>query len=546
MNAILNPAGPVHSLAEEFERLTASQPDHVAIWHGRTRVTFAELDLQSRRMAAGFARLGVQRGDRVAIWLPNVPAWLVCFLALARLGAITIATNTRFRSREIADIWSRAGVKGVVFWPHYRNIEFAQLLHAARKDLPDLHFLIAYDGDKDAHGDEPPDGFDVPTLPYSGFAHEAPFTEDHGAGELPVITFTTSGTTGRPKLAVHAHAGILRHARAVAPAFGYDTPGACTLHLLPYCGTYGFTQAVATLYAGKPQATQHTFDAPAATALMRERQTTHGAMTLDLMERIYAAAGETPLPRMRYFMGSTGHPLGEHEERLGFRIRGIYGSSEVQALFSVQPDVDDWPQRIAGGGLPVSPELRVRARKVNGPLEASALLPHEEWGELEFAGPAIMSGYLNDPEATARAFTPDGFFRSGDLGYTLADGTFRFVARLGDAIRLGGFLVDPHEIEKFVGEFPGVELCQVVGVEHAGHTRAVAFYSCTKSEAGVSARIEEADLRRYCREGIASYKVPQRFVQLETFPVVTSANNTKIVRAELRRMAERVLTDTTA
>lgn len=532
-------------LARAYAELAASQPEGVALWVDGTGITRAALDEQSRRVAAGFARLGVQRGDRVAIWLPNVPAWLVCFLALARLGAIAIATNTRFRSREIADIWSRAGVKGVVFWPHYRNIEFARLLQGARDELPALDFLIAYE-DTGPHGAAPGDtamhSLDVPTLPYAALAREAPHAEDQSEASLPVVTFTTSGTTGRPKLATHTHGSILRHAQAVAPAFGFNAPGACVLQMLPFCGTYGLAQTMAALYAGTPMVLQHTFDPPAAAALMRAHGTTHGCMNLDLVERIYAAAGDPAnLPRMKFFMGATGMPLAEREDTLGFRVRGLYGSSEVQALYSLQDDVSDPVARISGGGKPVSAQSRVRARKAGAALDASGILPPGEWGELEFSGPGVMAGYLNDAEATARAFTPDGWFRSGDLGYTLADGSFRFVSRMGDAMRLGGFLVDPHEIEKFIEEFPGVEVCQVVGVEHEGRTRAVAFYTCMQPEEGAIVEVTEAELRRHCREGLASYKTPQRFVQLDEFPVVVSANNTKIRRAELRTMAERIL-----
>ncbi len=533
------------SLAQAYAALAAHQPDGVALWTAGGAITRAELDEQSRRVAAGFAKLGVRRGDRVAIWLPNVPAWLVCFLALARLGAIAIATNTRFRSREIADIWSRAGVKGVVFWPHYRNIEFARLLQGARDELPALDFLIAYEdtGPGGAAADASAvHGLDVPTLPYAALAGEAPYTEDQGEASLPVVTFTTSGTTGRPKLATHTQASILRHAEAVAPAFGFSDPGACVLQMLPFCGTYGLAQTMAALYAGTPMVMQHTFDPPAAAALMRAHHTTHGCMNLDLVERIYAVAGDpVSLPRMKFFMGATGMPLAEREDRLGFRLRGLYGSSEVQALYSLQDDVGDPMARISGGGQPVSAQSRVRARKTADAPEAPGIQPHGEWGELEFFGPGVMAGYLNDPQATARAFTDDGWFRSGDLGYTLADGSFRFVSRMGDAIRLGGFLVDPHEIETFIEEFRGIETCQVVGVEIEGRTRAVAFYTCMPPEEGAVIEVAEAELRQHCREGLAAYKTPQHFVQLEEFPVVVSANNTKIRRAELRNMAERLL-----
>ena len=136
----------------------------------------------------------------------------------------------------------------------------------------------------------------------------------------------------------------------------------------------------------------------------------------------------------------------------GLKLVGLYGASEIQALFARQNEDAPVAERMLGGGRPVSPAARVRARDP----ETGMVLAHGMQGELEFLAPSSrMAGYHGNPGATADAFTADGFYRSGDLGYTPANGRFVYLARLGDALRLGGFLVSPAEIEAVVQEAPG-------------------------------------------------------------------------------------------
>jgi fatty-acyl-CoA synthase len=211
-------------------------------------------------------------------------------------------------------------------------------------------------------------------------------------------------------------------------------------------------------------------------------------------------------------------------------MQSLYGSSEVQGLYSVQNDVDDPKVRLDPGGVPVAPDAKVRTRS----LTDGSILPHGEPGELQFSGPSVFAGYYNDPDATRKALDPEGWFSSGDLGFTLADGSFRFMSRIGDALRLSGYLVNPAEIEECIQEFPGVSQCQVVGVDLDGATVPVAFYTGDP-------KLDEAAMTQHCRDAMARYKVPKRILHLESFPTVTSANNTKVRRVELRELAQKAL-----
>ena len=161
------------------------------------------------------------------------------------------------------------------------------------------------------------------------------------------------------------------------------------------------------------------------------------------------------------------------------------------------------------------------------------LLPHNTPGELEISGPGLMSEYFENATATAAALTEDGYLRTGDLGYTTADNTFVYLTRMGDTLRLGGFLVSPVEIESHLAEHPSVAGAQVVAVRVGDATRPFAFVVPTPGEA-----ISEAQLGEHCVAALARFKVPVRFVTLDAFPTTEGPNGTKIQRARLREMAE--------
>jgi fatty-acyl-CoA synthase len=214
------------------------------------------------------------------------------------------------------------------------------------------------------------------------------------------------------------------------------------------------------------------------------------------------------------------------------RLVGLYGTSEIQALFSRQDANAPVEERCLAGGRPVNPAARVRARDP----ESGRLLPHGESGELEFHAPSRMQAYFGDPEATRDAFTGDGFYRSGDLGYTTVDGRFVFLARINDALRLGGFLVSPLEIEGVVQEHPSVAACQVVGVPRSDGLKPVAFVILRPGAA-----LDESAILAQVAGKLARYKVPVRVFAIEEFPVTPGVNATKIQKHRLRDLAAQTM-----
>jgi fatty-acyl-CoA synthase len=520
------------TLTELLDRRVAA--GGVALIDRDTPVTAAALEEESRRVAQGLHNLGVREGDRVALWLPNVPAWLACFFACARLGAIAVAVNTRFRSGEIADIVGRSGAKVLIYWPGFRHIDFDGILRdAGVAALQELKAIVAY-GESGQSDDRPPQHeiLSHPVVAYRELAASAPYPHDHARPDLGCLIFTTSGTTKLPKFVLHNQASIASHAAEAARGFGYDEPDAVIILNVPLCGTFGFSNALAPLAGGRPLVMMTTFDAREAARMIKQYRVTLFHATGDIVAQLREVSSEPiPYPTVRRVLGVRAGQARPADAR-GLTMVGIYGSSEMQAVLSRQPYDASPEQREIGGGRLITAATQVRARDTL----TGKILPHGEHGELEFRGPSCMMAYYGNPEATAAAFTGDGFFRSGDLGYTVAEGEFVFLSRIGDVLRLSGFLVNPLEIEVVLDAHPDVQQSQVVGIDGARGPVPVAFV-IPQEGAGV----DEAELIAHCARQIAHYKVPHHVLTIDAFPFTPSANGNKIQKAKLREMASAAL-----
>jgi fatty-acyl-CoA synthase len=260
----------------------------------------------------------------------------------------------------------------------------------------------------------------------------------------------------------------------------------------------------------------------------------HLFATDEMVDRMLALApGGIAFPSVRWggyagFNTSLADIVARADQR-GLKLVGLYGMSEIQAFFSTRRMGDAVTARAAAGGYPVSPMAVVRVRD---PLSGK-LLDHGREGELEIAGPSRMVGYFANAEATRAGLTEDGFVRTGDLGRTAADGSFTFLTRMGDVLRLAGFLVSPAEIEAYLQLHPGVAASQVVALARPDGVRAVAF---VVPRPGIA--FDEAAVIEHCRKGLANYKVPVRVLPIDDFPRTPSANGFKIQRNKLRDIAE--------
>jgi fatty-acyl-CoA synthase len=522
---------PVSSTLTEL--ITQQRSSSTALIDGGRRISYGELDEASRRLASGLAAHGIGAGDRVGALLANVPAWPELLFACARIGAIAVAINTRFGSAEVEDIAGRSRCKALVLGRASKGVEFEEIVAGVNpENLSAVELLISHESPV-----RPPRA-PLPgrkTIAYEELLQHPPMVADHAGPETPCCIFTTSGTTSLPKFVLHKQSALVTHARAAARAFGYQDAATVTLQATPFCGIYGFSQALATLAAGRPIVLLHAFDAAEAVRLSEVHRVTQLNGTDEMLRQMLGAAGSrNPFASLQFFgcalFGPAAAEIVAEAESRGVRVRGLYGMSETQALLTLQPEELEFAERMQGGGVPVSGDVEIRARDP----QTHQLLTHGQAGEVEIRCPGLMVEYFNDPRATLAVFTADGFLRTGDLGFTRLDGGFVFQSRMGDVLRLGGYLVSPREIEEHLNGHPSVASSQVVGVRIEQKLRAVAF---VKMQPG--AACAESFLVAHCKQALAGFKVPFRIFSVEEFPTTEGPNGRKVQKHQLRELAQR-------
>jgi fatty-acyl-CoA synthase len=547
------------TFAARLDAWAQADPQSIALIDADVPITVSAVRDDAVRLAAAFSALGMRPGQRVAIWLPNGADWVVSFLACARIGALVLAVNTRFRARELADVLGRGRADWLVYWPDFKDIRYDAIL----ADVPP-HVLQRLRGVFLAgtpatpaavrHPPSPkpvaPDGqrapetapralrldgslADIPAYGLRAVMQDQP-ASGPAAPNAAAICFTTSGTTSLPKFVVHDQRTLLRHGDAVARSFGHDAT-ACILGTAPFCGVFGFAALAGGLAPGVPVVCQAVFEARRAADAVSRHRVTHAYLNNEALLRMLDAAPDHDYSSVRLFGFATFAPgldtLPARAAHHGIALTGLYGSSELIALVAAQP-LDDTARRFLPGGRLIYPEARVRVRDPT----TGRVLALGESGEIEVRSPSLMLGYLDDPHSTAQALTDDGYFRTGDLGYAVDDRQFVFQARIGDTLRLSGFLVNPAEIETFVASLPGIRACQVVGAECDGKTVAFAFVLLEPD-----AHPDPQGWRAACRQAMAGFKVPAAFHVLQAFPTVESANSVKIQKSRLRDLATELL-----
>ena len=520
-----------HTLRSVYANWLARSPDDTMIIEGENRISVAQFDSLCAQAAAFMAAHGVSPGDKVAVWVVNRVEWLALLFGLARVGATLVAVNTRYRSHELHYILSNSQASMLVLQPSFHKIDFPEILQGIDPaTLPDLARVVEIDAVDEAL--TPILGRPVIALRLSDFGADAVprTTVDPDA---PVVFFTTSGTTRGPKLVMHTQRTLSAHARDVARGFGFGEPGDALLTALPLCGVFGLNSVLGAMAGGVPVVMMDIFEDREACRLMAQHRITHMFGSDEMLRRLIAiVSAPVPFPHLRLFGSAAFSPrFGDLARELiprGFPLRGLYGSSEVNALFSIQDAILPLDERVLGGGKPVGgASVSVRARDP----QTGELCAHGVAGEIEIRSPTLFVGYYNNPDATSQAFTPDGHFRTSDLGYTREDGSFVYLARMGDTMRLGGFMVDPSEIEQALAEQDGVASAQVVGIEIDGRLRPVAFVITKGNPPGAQALIDAVSAR------LAAFKVPARIWFVDAFPATASANGLKFQRAKMREQA---------
>ncbi|MFG2940489.1 FadD3 family acyl-CoA ligase [Streptomyces sp. NPDC048282] len=474
---------------ETIPRMVLSAADRFgdaeAVVDGPLRLTFAQLAERVRVAAGAFAALGVDRGDRVAIWAPNSAEWIVAAFGLLTAGGVLVPVNTRFKAAEAHDIVVRSHAKAVLVQQGFLGLEFTG-----------------------------PPGVPVIDLK-SGFLDSGSPLERHVGGDDVADIVFTSGTTGRPKGVLMTHAQTLRLYEEWCDLADLRT-GDRYLIVNPFFHIFGYKAGcIASLIRGATILPVPVFDVERVLDLVERERVTMlpGPPTLyhSLLEA--RAKGGRNLSSLRCAVtGAADIPvelIRRISEELPFRsIMTGYGLSEAGTVTASRPD-DSFEDIATTVGTPCDGvEIRVA-----------------DDGEVLVRGYSVMRGYLDDPVATAETVDQDGWLHTGDLGTLDGRGHLRIVGRKKDMFLVGGFNAYPAEIEGFLLRHPAVAQVAVIGVPDPRMGQVGKAFVVRHGP------VTEAELIAWSRERMAGFKVPRSVEFREELPLNATG---KVMKDQLR------------
>ena len=459
--------------------------------------------------AAALHAWGLRPGDRVALYLGNTPSYLVAYLASLRCGAAVVPANTRYREAELGHMLRDAGVRLLV-----TDDEGADVVAAVRATAPSLDAVVSLTG-------APAEDRRIwSALATSDDSSRPPaIAARHDA--LALIAYT-SGTTGRSKGAKLTHGNLLANARAVGRAWRWTADDRLLL-TLPLFHIHGLGVGFhGTLAHGAAVELHRRFDAAAvldaletgAATLFFGVPTMYGRLLTEAGDRAWGGA-ERHLPNLRLLVSGSAPLAADTLERVervfGHRILERYGMTETVMLTG---NPYDGPRKAGTVGVPFDGvELRLAAATPGAAHDGDGAAP--DAGEVQVRGPSVTRGYWNDADATAAAFTADGWFRTGDLGVWDADGNLTLVGRARELIISGGLNVYPREVEEAIARLPGVREVAVVGLPDPDFGERVAAAIVVAPEGPA---IDAQGVIAHCQRALASFKAPRTVAFVAALP----------------------------
>ncbi len=517
------------TIPDALDRAVAEFGDREALVGSDVRLTWSELadevDIAARALLAS----GVERGDRIAIWSPNIAEWVVAACAVHRVGAAVATLNTRFKGREGAHNIRTAGARMLFTVTDFLDTDYVAMLRDADGGVPDcVDEIVVFRGpagEGSVTWDDFLDRADG-TTPDELTARAAGIAGD----DMCDIIFT-SGTTGAPKGAMMGHAASIRAFWEWSGVVGLRAEDRYLI-INPFFHSFGLKAGIlACILRGSTMVPHPVFDVPSVMRRIEEErismlpgppaiyQTILNHPDLgarDLASLRLAVTGAAPVPvemleRMRSVLGFETVVTG-------------YGLTEAHGIVTMNRH-DDPPELISS-----SDGRAIDGVEVKTVDDTGAATPPGEPGEIWVRGYNLMLGYIGNPEATAEAIDADGWLHTGDIGVLDAAGNIKITDRLKDMFITGGFNVYPAEVEAALGGHPDVAQTAVVGIPDARMGEVCVAFVVPR--AGTSPTADE--VVAWSREHMANYKVPRQVHVVDTLPM--NASN-KVLKYELRERA---------
>ena len=530
------------TLGAAFDRAVARHGDRpgLVVRQQSIRWNYRELGERVTAFATGLLALGMQPGDRAAIWAPNCAEWVIAQFATAKVGIILVNINPAYRLSEVEYALNKVGCRALITATAFKTSDYIGMvntlapelaasvpgkLNAAR--LPSLEMVIQIGGPK-APGTF---AFDH-VLRMGSAAQRARLSELARTLQFddPINIQITSGTTGAPKGATLTHHNVLNNGYFIGEAMRYDeNDRVCIPVPLYHC--FGMvignlaciTHGSAMVFPGEgfdPLATLQTVAEERCTSL-------YGVPTMFIAELEHPRFSEFDLSSLRTGV-MAGAPCPSEIMRRCVELMHLgditiaYGMTETSPV-STQTSVEDPLERRVSTVGRVHPHLEVKIIDAEG-----RIVPRGTAGELCTRGYSVMLGYWNDPERTAQAIDAGRWMHTGDLGTIDADGYCNIVGRIKDLVIRGGENVYPREIEEFLYRHPKIQDVQVFGVPDERYGEELCAW--VKIRAGES--LTEDDVRAFCKGQIAHYKIPRHVRFVEDFPMTVTGKMQKFLMRE--------------
>jgi long-chain acyl-CoA synthetase len=505
------------SLATILRESAHKHPKKPAVIIGETVLPYEVLHAYVQRFAGGLQKLGIKRGQHVALLLPNVPQFTIAYYALHYLGCPVVPLNVLLTADEIAYHLTDSDAVALIAWEGFGD----QALAGFKRVDGCKHFVIAKATPTDVSA---PEGTHNMTALIAG---GEPVTElpDTMPDDTAVILYT-SGTTGKPKGAELSHFNLFYNADYCATRLIPMQPETVSLVVLPLFHSFGQTVFQnATLRAGGTLVLLPRFEPEAAFQLMQKYKVTNfgGVPTMYFALLHFPDAAKYDLSSLKYCSsGGAAMPvevMKAFDEKYKVNILEGYGLSETSPVASF--NVLDRPKKAGSIGIPLD-GVEFKLIDDAGKTITDVMVP----GEICIKGPNVMKGYFRRKEATDEVIT-NGWFKTGDVAHRDADGYYFIVDRKKDMIIRGGFNVYPREIEEVLYAHPAIAEAAVIGVKHESHGEEVKAVLALK--AGKSATADE--IIAFCKEKLAAYKYPRIVEFRDALPKTATG---KILKRELR------------
>ncbi len=514
----------VASVAEAFSLQREKCPSATFLRFRDQHWTYAETASQARALACALQELGVEKGDRIALNMPNWPEFVVSVVAAAELGATIVPVNPAYSPRELQFVLRNTEATVVITAERYGGVEYLELFESLFSELPSLQYLATV-GEEDLWYDDRI--FQFEDLVSAGRGRALIPVEV--ADDDPLAILYTAGTSTKQKGVVLSHANLLRTARATAARLGLSDSD-LTLCAVPLFNSFGLGIALLPAIAsGSGILLQERFEADGVLVLIETHRPTilHGVPTMFVMLRRSPILAGTDVSCLRSGI-IAGAPVSPDLVRSLRRemvpdLEIAYGLTETSPTVTVTQPGDGDMGRSETVGKPLE---GVEVLVLDEQAEA---LPVESVGEIAVRGYNVMLGYFRQPAATRAAMTAEGFLRTGDLGMVDEDGNVHIVGRKRDVIIRGGYSVHPREVEDHLRSLPAVADAMVVGIPNEVLGELVC--GCVVLVEG--ALVTEEEIRELCRPTLAEYKLPDIVHFVDELPKTADGSAR---RAELARI----------